>query len=92
MFRIFADHASSGTVLMFNTRPEQGEALGEYGATRCITPASRPPNIKRSPRVSGSACSDTLRMTPGQEDEQFGSVNTMNLDNVTSWPSEDLRS
>src|SRR5262245_25625403 len=30
MFAIFADHASVGTVLMFNTGPQQGEALGEY--------------------------------------------------------------
>jgi trans-aconitate methyltransferase len=28
MFAIFADHASVGTVLMFNTGPQQGEALG----------------------------------------------------------------
>jgi SAM-dependent methyltransferase len=30
MFAIFADHASVGTVLMFNTGPEHGEAVGEY--------------------------------------------------------------
>jgi SAM-dependent methyltransferase len=30
MFAIFADHASGGTVLMFNTGPEHGEAVGEY--------------------------------------------------------------
>jgi 2-polyprenyl-3-methyl-5-hydroxy-6-metoxy-1,4-benzoquinol methylase len=31
MFAIFADHASVGAVLMFNTGPQHGEALGEYG-------------------------------------------------------------
>jgi hypothetical protein len=30
MFTIFADHASAGTVLMFNTGPKHGEAVGEY--------------------------------------------------------------
>jgi len=30
MFAIFADHASLGTVLMFNTGPQHGEAVGEY--------------------------------------------------------------
>jgi SAM-dependent methyltransferase len=30
MFAIFADHASVGTVLMFNTGPHDGEVLGEY--------------------------------------------------------------
>ena len=30
MFAIFADHASVGTILMFNTGPQHGEALGEY--------------------------------------------------------------
>ena len=30
MFAIFADHASVGTVLMFNTGPQHGEAVGEY--------------------------------------------------------------
>jgi cyclopropane fatty-acyl-phospholipid synthase-like methyltransferase len=30
MFTVFADHASSGTVLMFNTGPEHGERTGEY--------------------------------------------------------------
>jgi SAM-dependent methyltransferase len=30
MFAIFADHASVGTVLMFNTGPQHGESLGEY--------------------------------------------------------------
>jgi SAM-dependent methyltransferase len=30
MFPIFADHASAGTVLMFNTGPQHGEAVGEY--------------------------------------------------------------
>ena len=29
-FAIFADHASVGTILMFNTGPQHGEALGEY--------------------------------------------------------------
>jgi SAM-dependent methyltransferase len=31
MFAIFADHASVGTILMFNTGPQHGEAIGEYG-------------------------------------------------------------
>jgi hypothetical protein len=31
MFAIFADHASVGTVLMFNTGPRHGESVGEYG-------------------------------------------------------------
>jgi len=30
MFAIFADHASVGTVLMFNTGPQHGEGVGEY--------------------------------------------------------------
>jgi cyclopropane fatty-acyl-phospholipid synthase-like methyltransferase len=30
MFAIFAEHASVGTVLMFNTGPQHGEGLGEY--------------------------------------------------------------
>jgi 2-polyprenyl-3-methyl-5-hydroxy-6-metoxy-1,4-benzoquinol methylase len=30
MFTIFADHASVGTVLMFNTGPRHGESVGEY--------------------------------------------------------------
>jgi SAM-dependent methyltransferase len=30
MFGIFADHASVGTVLMFNTGPQHGEGVGEY--------------------------------------------------------------
>jgi len=30
MFKIFADHASGGTILMFNTGPQHGEAVGEY--------------------------------------------------------------
>lgn len=30
MFAIFADHAAAGTVLMFNTGPQHGEAIGEY--------------------------------------------------------------
>lgn len=30
MFSIFADHGSGGTVLMFNTGPGHGEAVGEY--------------------------------------------------------------
>jgi hypothetical protein len=30
MFPIFADHASAGTVLMCNTVPQHGEAVGEY--------------------------------------------------------------
>jgi hypothetical protein len=53
MFTIFADHASSGTVLMFDTGPEHGEGAGEYRATRCITRACRPANIQLTPRVSG---------------------------------------
>jgi SAM-dependent methyltransferase len=31
MFAIFADHASVGTILMFNTGPQHGEGIGEYG-------------------------------------------------------------
>jgi SAM-dependent methyltransferase len=30
MFAIFADHASVGTVLMFNTGPQHGESVGDY--------------------------------------------------------------
>jgi SAM-dependent methyltransferase len=30
MFAIFGDHASVGTVLMFNTGPQHGEGVGEY--------------------------------------------------------------
>ena len=30
MFAIFAEHASIGTVLMFNTGPQHGESMGEY--------------------------------------------------------------
>jgi trans-aconitate methyltransferase len=30
MFAIFADHASAGSVLMFNAGPAHGEAIGEY--------------------------------------------------------------
>jgi hypothetical protein len=30
MFPIFADHTSVGTLLMFNTGPGHGEAVGEY--------------------------------------------------------------
>ncbi|HEY2532199.1 MAG TPA: class I SAM-dependent methyltransferase [Xanthobacteraceae bacterium] len=30
MFAIFADHASIGTVLMFNTGPQHSESVGEY--------------------------------------------------------------
>jgi SAM-dependent methyltransferase len=30
MFATFADHASIGSVLMFNTGPQHGEAVGEY--------------------------------------------------------------
>ena len=30
MLMIFADHASVGTILMFNTGPKHGEAVGEY--------------------------------------------------------------
>jgi len=30
MFRVFADHAAPGTVLMFNAGPAHGESIGEY--------------------------------------------------------------
>jgi SAM-dependent methyltransferase len=30
MFTVFADHASVGAVLMFNTGPDHGEGVGEY--------------------------------------------------------------
>lgn len=30
MFAVFAAHASAGTMLMFNTGPEHGEAIGSY--------------------------------------------------------------
>jgi SAM-dependent methyltransferase len=30
MFTIFGDHASIGAILMFNTGPQHGEAIGEY--------------------------------------------------------------
>jgi hypothetical protein len=30
MFPIFADHATSGAVLMFNAGPQHGEGIGEY--------------------------------------------------------------
>ncbi len=30
MFAVFADHASAGTWLMFNTGPQHGEGIGEY--------------------------------------------------------------
>jgi hypothetical protein len=30
MFAIFAQHASIGTVLMFNSGPQHGEGVGEY--------------------------------------------------------------
>jgi SAM-dependent methyltransferase len=30
MFPVFADHAPEGTLLMFNTGPQHGEAIGEY--------------------------------------------------------------
>jgi len=30
MFMIFADHASVGTALMFNTGPQRGESVGVY--------------------------------------------------------------
>jgi SAM-dependent methyltransferase len=30
MFTIFADHASGGSILMFNTGPQHGEGIGEY--------------------------------------------------------------
>jgi SAM-dependent methyltransferase len=30
MFAVFADHASAGAVLMFNTGPAHGESVGEY--------------------------------------------------------------
>jgi hypothetical protein len=30
MFAVFAEHASVGAVLMFNTGPEHGEAVGSY--------------------------------------------------------------
>ena len=30
MFQVFADHASVGTVLMFNTGPQHSEGIGEY--------------------------------------------------------------
>jgi SAM-dependent methyltransferase len=30
MFAIFAEHASTGTLLMFNTGPEHGEGIGDY--------------------------------------------------------------
>lgn len=30
MFAVFADHASTGAWLMFNTGPQHGEAIGEY--------------------------------------------------------------
>ena len=30
MFPIFADHAAAGALLMFNTGPQHGEAVGEY--------------------------------------------------------------
>jgi len=30
MFAVFAQHATTGTVLMFNTGPQHGKAIGEY--------------------------------------------------------------
>src|SRR5215472_268326 len=30
MFAVFAEHASEGAILMFNTGPEHGEAIGSY--------------------------------------------------------------
>ncbi len=30
MFTIFADHASGGSILMFNAGPQHGEGIGEY--------------------------------------------------------------
>jgi hypothetical protein len=30
MFAIFADHASIGSMLMINTGPQHGEAVGQY--------------------------------------------------------------
>jgi SAM-dependent methyltransferase len=30
MFAVFADHARAGSLLMFNTGPQHGEAVGEY--------------------------------------------------------------
>ncbi len=31
MFAVFAEHTSVGTILMFNTGPQHGEGVGEYG-------------------------------------------------------------
>ncbi len=31
MFAVFAEHAAIGTILMFNTGPQHGERVGEYG-------------------------------------------------------------
>src|SRR6266581_4260079 len=31
MFAVFDSHASAGALLMFNTGPEHGEAIGEFG-------------------------------------------------------------
>jgi trans-aconitate methyltransferase len=54
MFAIFADHASVGTVLMFNTGHSTVKAWENTEATRCITQVCHPPNMKHSPRDSDS--------------------------------------
>jgi SAM-dependent methyltransferase len=45
MFPIFREHAALNAALMFTSGPAHGEAIGSWGASRCIMPVSTRPNI-----------------------------------------------
>src|SRR5215470_2103601 len=51
MFAIFADHASVGTVLMFNTGPQHGEGVGEYNGDPLYHASLSAAEYRRLPRV-----------------------------------------
>src|SRR5438445_10993925 len=52
MFAVFGEHSSADALLMFNTGPEHGEAVGSYRGDPCIMRAWHLPNT--SPWSTGS--------------------------------------
>ena len=60
MFAIFAEHASIGTVLMFNTGPQHGESVGEYRGDPLYHASLSPAEYEAlTARVLGSTCLNT---------------------------------
>jgi hypothetical protein len=82
MFEIFANHTSIGTVLMFNTGPQHGEGVGEYGGDPLFTQACHRPNTKGSPRGLGSTSCNKPQAISKQEGERCGSVKEMSCADV----------